>query len=240
MKENLKKYLSSFSGCIGGNLDAPIWICGIEFGGKVDIPVVLEDIDRDHSKPNKGYYTGNPNSKFDEGLTKILSIIEDNKENENLFTKLDDKHFRMNLYPLPYPSVKSTDDYMDILGLHKQTYYDLCENIRFPFLNNIYKTYKPKILLCFGTTFAEKFMSAFKNDDYIIYKKNVNNKKIILYTNYENAIIICPFLRSRSGLNSDFEINTFGNEIKNIIRMIDGKLPNKLNNIVIKEKVMSL
>ena len=227
MKENIKKYLSSFSGCIGGNLNAPIWICGIEFGGKVDIPNVLVDINKDHRMPNNGEYISNPNSKFDEGLRKILSIIEDNKQNLKLFTKLDDKHFRMNLYPLPYPSIKSTDDYIDALELDKQTYYDLCENIRFPFLNRLYKTYKPKILLCFGTTFTEKFMTAFKNDDYIIYKKNINNKKIILYTNHENAIIISPFLRSKSGLNSDLEINIFGNEIKNIIRMLDGKLPSQ-------------
>ena len=228
MKDNFKRYLASFSGCIGGNLKAPIWICGIEFGGKVDVPNVLADINKDHNEPNKVEYTSNPNSKFDEGLRKILYIIEDNKQSPKLFTKFDNKHFRMNLYPLPYPSIKSTNDYINTLGLNKQTYYDLCENIRFPFLNHLYKAYKPKILLCFGTTFAEKFITAFKNNDYITYKKNINNKKIIIYTNHENAIIICPFLRSISGLNSNLEINTFGNEIKNIIRMLDGKLPNNI------------
>ena len=225
MKKRVEEYLASFSGCVGGNIKADTWIVGIEYGRDITKTDLLERLKEYETVAPKGYAADYVSkSKFDEGLKKLLSVVENISEDKlnSIFSINDSDHFRINIYPIPFKNVSSwNDEFNDILEVKsKAEYYEKCREVRFPFFKEVIRNNKPKVSLCFGTTMTDDYLRLLCDSSFKYFTKKIMNKKILVATNFNRIVVVCPFLRSISGLNSNVEIETFAEEIKKIKKMI--------------------
>ena len=114
---DLDNYLASLSGCDGGNLNAPYWICGIEWGAKTDeikeplVPVRVTDKPswnkaRDEDKPGNGEASFEERSTtwaYHQKVAKLLLSINDlqngiDKTKIDLRAELYKEYMRTKLY----------------------------------------------------------------------------------------------------------------------------------------------
>lgn len=193
--ENAKfyKWANSFSGCDGGNKDAPIWVSGIEWGlGKEK-----GQSDQDYEKYLKKYYQNDLPQAIDNGNTEISSIYDwkeqlkfgfgivlaklysvikgfdiDSYKNPEIFN--GNELFKLNLYPIAFPNTKP-ETYLDfwekyklerITGFHDNENYRIwCFYNRFPIFNKILKSNgSSKLIICTGIDYLLDFYSAFITD----------------------------------------------------------------------------
>lgn len=225
-------WAKSFSGMNGGNLKAPLWFCGIEFGG--GDPIDFKINERYCYKNTEGKFVPCWNDKFKQDKKdykkwqygqKVAKISCQYKTGQigyeiyqdymdRLFTK-DGDTFAMNLYPLSF--TESSDDAWDEIH-YKETgfsnkimYKAWCMAYRFPFLRELVYGNKPKVLICTGNNFWKDFRLAFAPQEMLFENSSENSfykyRKIDKYDcewfeHKGTVVILTPFL-GQGGIMSD-------------------------------------
>jgi hypothetical protein len=239
LKEELEKIKTdgkSFLGMDGGNINADIWVCGIEFGSNLE---QMESYYQTHVKyyNHKGYnvpYRENCpeyflKSTYDRFLTAMyirfftvfnLTPPVDTKEIEGfLRTELyhkDSQIFKLNLYPIAKKDTGWDKTIEDELGIKKENYYGDIFKKRMLFIKKLVANFTPKIIICTSPKdYENKFIEAFfdRNEkinysfDYLELDKK--QFKISEYDNGKTKVIIIPFL-GRGNLGSYEDVLNMG------------------------------
>ncbi|MEO0019934.1 MAG: hypothetical protein ABIK47_04745 [candidate division WOR-3 bacterium] len=182
VKPKFAQWAVGFSGMDGGNLDARLWICGIEWGGELNnnpvesewpyyyiqneqkIPCWNTQFIEDHREEIDGRGFG-----LDKKIAKLLFHIfgperhcadwKDYMKN-HLYTQNGDC-FKFNLFLLKKPRAKSwINRHREITGLERKAYYNWCRMYRFPFIRDLVNDYHPKVVLATGITYRDDFIRA--------------------------------------------------------------------------------
>ena len=237
-------WAKGFSGMNGGNLYAPLWFCGIEFGGDQDIefkidekyayrnkkgeiiPCWNEDYRNDHKGKN-GYKTWPYVQKCAKVACQFVKgdIRDFYDYMDSLFSKNGDT-FALNLYPINFP--KSSDDYWTNKHYkktgfpNKLMYKAWCMANRFPFLRKLVNEYRPKTLICTGNNFRQDFRLAFapteKLFDEAFYQKEEIDKykcEHFKINGEETLVVITPFF-GQGGIMSDVGLIELAELIKRL------------------------
>jgi transcriptional activator of eps genes len=184
----LSRYFASFSGMDGGNLQAKLWICGIEHGSDSE---ELSDI-KPERKP--GAWDAEKRAAFAtkfrrwpywRNIAKIVvgtrhavaakagSALKgmDWREYRDVFLySRQGWEFKLNLFPLSSPSV-SSGDWAKVHGHEpelgdKENYRRLCrEGGRFEFIRNLRRQHQPAVIIATGVGNRDDFVSAFGFND---------------------------------------------------------------------------
>ncbi len=189
INKNLYEWVTSFSGCDGGNPTAKTWACGIEWGFSA-----TEDV-KDLDSFYKNYYQNELKEEINKGkfifkndfydwkdsftypygknvaklYTAIYSDMDiyeyENFINANIETHKNDL-FKLNLYPIAF---NSTDDSLwrkykvqDTLGFpDKASFNAWCATNRFPVFAEKVNEHKPRLIICTGVTYLNDFYNCF-------------------------------------------------------------------------------
>ncbi|PIW59955.1 hypothetical protein [Shewanella sp. CG12_big_fil_rev_8_21_14_0_65_47_15] len=219
----------------GGNISAPLWLSGLEWGTSDE--EITDEITRPtyissnyvvpHLSPE--WKDNNPNFykwQFDQKIAKILCHVFDFKGHykeymQNHYCDKNSNEFKINLFPLPAANIDSwLDDHVLLtktkIKYHYKTY---CANTRFKLLNDLVSQFKPQVIVCFGQGHTEEFKLAFWDEEY---SSQVNEQTVtiserntikILSSNHATKLIIAPFLGRN--LTADIELNRIAEEVKN-------------------------
>lgn len=179
--ENFKEWACSFSGCDGGDLKSPVWLCGIEWGysnpdGLTD-EEYQEELRINYSQrlPNliaKGAYKPTNLEYFNNGrwkfpyvrnFAKLYGALKGMKVEEVSEAKSADwKIFHMNLYPIAFHNESDLlwDEFnlADVTGLEsKQIYRAWCLLRRFPWVAEQVKKHQPQLVIGTGVGYLTDF-----------------------------------------------------------------------------------
>lgn len=180
IRQKFKEWVRSLSGCDGGNPDAKIWICGIEWGySKKDTMKPKEyyekelpqEIELGQYKPPSNTYNWKKSleSRYGISFAKLYSSIEGWKvENYKEFinTRNGSEIFKMNLYPIAF---NKTDDRLwkeyklnELTGFEeKYLYKTWCFLHRFPFFSDMVKKENPTLIIGTGKSYLTDFFVCF-------------------------------------------------------------------------------
>lgn len=236
IENKFQKWVSSFSGCDGGDIGSPesrsTWVCGIEWGGGHDPVSLKENIVESVDSPPYGYENHSENLAyiFNRQTMKLLTAIQgDSVENyiqvsEKIrpFVKDEKGFFKMNLFPVAFKDTNHQrwlSDFIDITGFQsKHEYLTWCRKVRFPIIQSWVEKFKPKLIICFGKTFSIDFESAFINGNSEFKKETILNRELSWSrTQDKTLIVICPFPVNRYGLNSHVLLQAFGERIQTLM-----------------------
>lgn len=237
--QKFKEWACSFSGCDGGNPDAKIWVCGIEWGyskkDAADMPPekyykeISEGINKGPSE-----YKISCNSRYDRSLAKLYSSIMGEKDYKEVIKKCDGSEiFKMNLYPIAF---NNTDDQLwkkyeldKLTGFkEKNLYKTWCFLHRFPFFSEKVEEKRPDLIIGTGISYLTDFFVCFGGKDGIdaiinvdiIEPESPSDKKRTYYwgkLKKGTIIVVVPFFSGPYGLNSDDLIQKMGDKIKKLL-----------------------
>jgi len=228
IKQEFIDWAKGFSGMNGGNLKAPLWFCGIEFGGGDPVSFTINkdycyENDSHELVPcwNDKFRRDNEDYKKWQYGQKVAKIACQYKKEQmgyeiyqdymdRLFTK-DGDTFAMNLYPLSF--TESSDDaweeihYQETGFPNKIMYKAWCMTYRFSFLRELVYGNKPKVLICTGNNFWKDFRLAFAPQGMLFENSFYNKLKIDKYDcewfeHKGTVVILTPFL-GQGGIMSD-------------------------------------
>tara|TARA_R110002110_G_scaffold109604_2_gene273304 strand:- start:109 stop:879 length:771 start_codon:yes stop_codon:yes gene_type:complete len=233
--EKIKNGGDSFLGCDGGNINAEIWFCGVEFGGT---PKEMNTYYENHVKhyvkdkleiPFRENYEGKYlKSKFDRYLTAMYlillenysfdktvdSIVIDDFLKNKLYNK-NSKSFKLNLFPIAKKDVSWDKEIEEKLNINRDVYYSSMFKGRSKFFQDIISKYQPKTIICFSpTNHSDYFIKAFLKDRKLLefkfdYFTDRNNKEhlIKIIRHKKTQYIIMPFLGMGNITNHEDVIN---------------------------------
>lgn len=230
-----KNWILDFSGCDGGTIgssDTPaIWVCGIEWGGGMTSNQLKDYInDNWYKKPDFGYNEKGVQDfyRYNMVLYKLLGVmqgysIKDYKkfvEKEMPF--LENGHssyFKMNLYPIAFKKTNHaywTKEIAEVSGFQtKNDYLQWCHNNRFPVMQQWVQEYAPKLIICFGKTYAHEFNLAFSDNNMEFTNETVGDLLLQWKKNDNGTIIaVLPFPNApNKGLKSHVNIEAMGKRL---------------------------
>ncbi len=254
ISEEFKNWACSFSGCDGGNPKADIWLCGIENANpeqdkKENIQYYKSisakgcvEISEDYDFFSKENKYGMKYRGFNQNFAKIYNAYLGNKAEdfENLLDG-DEKILKLNLYPIAFRNTSSEywNEYnlKDITGFkNKYLYQTWCFFNRAETFRELRKEYKPKLIICVGTSYLLDFImffgkggadsSANLQSETLIPESDKNKYPRTFYhlritdtdTDEGTLLVVIPFTSgSSSGLNSYFLWNEMGKKIKELM-----------------------
>lgn len=229
---DLEKQLS---GMDGGNISAPLWLSGLEWGG-ADEKVTSEITRPTHEVHgycvpylSSGWKAENLNFykwQFDQKIAKILCKAFEFQGGYKNYMKdhycnFDSNEFKLNLFPLPCKNMNTwSEEHIELtktkIKYHYQTH---CSVSRFKLFNDLVKEFEPKVIVCFGQKYLEEYKMAFWscNDNRIDYTEvlesvGVKNTLKILKANGLPILVIAPFLGRN--LVANVELDKVGEIIK--------------------------
>ncbi|MCX5751368.1 MAG: hypothetical protein NT099_06855 [Candidatus Saganbacteria bacterium] len=238
VKLDFEQWTLSYSGMIG-NINAPYWFCGIEYGGK-DKESRKDNYFRDEynkyinqDRPDyvnedfKNKYPDYKNWPVWRKIAKLVLFIKGDATNsleyhkDKLFNGKGDT-FLMNLYPLDFARHDDAFDNLDIqaTGLKNRDEYALwCRLNRFPKLRELFLKSKAKCLVCYSKRNKMDFLSIFQVND--INKESVssidiNDSSITCFQVNGKWVFLIPFL-GQGGLMSDDSLKKLGELIRSKI-----------------------
>ena len=240
LEKKVIDWACSLSGCDGGNLNAPIWISGIEWGGGDEeyyTKQLPEEIENGKYTPGKIYnWKDSLKYKYGISLAKLIASYNgfDISEYKNFVDRCSGNEiFKLNLYPIAFKS--TTDDAWEKYNLpeligfqEKNLFKTWCFLHRFPKIANMVKKYSPKIIICTGVDYLNDFFSCYAGHIDIETPINYleiqpasesNSHKRRLYwskINKNTTLCVVPFFSGVYGLNSDDILQKFGHELRNI------------------------
>lgn len=234
INEDFKKWAFGFSGCDGGDIGSPknqsTWLCGLEWGGGFKPEQLADEFKNNVSKPPTGYESHkiNLDYQFNTKAIKLLCAlngeIDHIKFNETVkpFTYGAKGFFKLNLYPLAFKNTSHSlwsEGFTKATGLeNKSAYMHWIEQNRFPMFRMWIKEYKPRLIICVGISYKNKFITAFGGDDVQVNEDIAGDKKFYYFINKNGSmIVITYFLGNRYGLNSDVAIKDTGEKIAKIL-----------------------
>ena len=181
--DNFKQWACSFSGCDGGDLKSPVWLCGIEWGfsnpNRKTKEAYHEEMRKNYSEilpveiakgayklKNGGYFSDYRMRKFIyvRNVAKLYGALKGMKVEEVDRTMTGDwKIFHMNLYPIAFRRVANYlwDKYglAEITGFEsKHEYMEWCRCNRFPWFAEKIKKNKPNLIVGTGVSFLKDFV----------------------------------------------------------------------------------
>ncbi len=242
VKNDFAEWAKQYSGCDGGNLDGPVWFCGIEYGGGYnDNNIVFND----ESCPCA--WEDNEKSRDDliskRGMTYNISLIKlyaallgrevsqyrTVATEKAIFSKHSDT-FKLNLYPIASP--RDNDDLWakwlyDKTGFPtKSMYRGWCQSNRFPELMSWTAKHSPRLIISTGQSHKSDFFLAFggveklyDNSERIEAFEAAQQKRKMNWTlvnDGKTALIVIPFPSGQHGLNSDALLTECGRKINDI------------------------
>jgi hypothetical protein len=241
MNKEIRDWACSLSGCDGGNIDADIWLCGIEWGGGSHGNYYTDDLPKEinqgevvltHDKHNwKDSITYPYGLSFAKLYTAINGgKVENYKEVENLNGK---ELFKLNLYPIAFNSTAHNlwheNNLDEITGFeNKHLFNTWCFFNRFPAFSKLTKEHKPKLIIGTGVGYLLDFLMFFgggENTDKLhsekIVPKSESNKsdRTFYWVNLDGntLLVVIPFFSGRYGLNSNYLLQEMGSRISKLL-----------------------
>ncbi len=245
--QNFKDWACSLSGCDGGNIDADIWLCGLEwdvgsYGKRSHYENRLsEEIEKGAFEVEKNKYNweNSINNNYGRSFAKLFAAIKDEKVQdykELATTKWDGSElFQMNLYPIAFDSINpvfwNDNKLSDKTGFdEKNLFQTWCSINRFPIFSQLRLEKKPKAIICTGVNQVRDFFMCFDgasgNNGEIKYGEiaplaaNNGKKKRRYYwveLDQDTTLFVIPFLSGPRGLNSDYLLEQMGAKIRELI-----------------------
>ncbi len=234
-----KNWLLDFSGCDGGTIGSPnnrsIWVCGIEWGGGQTAEKLKNYINQKwDGSDNFGYDNNGVLDYYPYNMVtyKLLAVMQDYHlnnykkfvENEMPFVENgNSSYFKMNLYPIAFKNTDPifwTNEIADVSGFEtKNDYLKWCKENRFPIMQQWVKKYAPKLIICFGKTYAHEFNLAFADNENDFNIENIGDLVLQWKKNNNGTIIaVLPFPNAQNkGLKSDSDIEAMGKRLKQLI-----------------------
>lgn len=239
--KNLNDFLCSWAGMDGGNLCAPIWICGIEPGGELENADALQIPRGDPPCWDAKFKEAHPKFatwQYHQKVAKLLIVIErilasppqqatvdgyKDYMRDKLYTCAG-QSFKLNLFPLASPSVKCTKWPESFRGApllaDKGEYYKRCRAMRFPFLAKLRHEHRPKVIVATGRmhclAFAEAFGFALDSEQEPI--PLPHNRQCRVFLDQGSALIVSPFFGGRYGMNSDGLLIELARKVAGMLR----------------------
>lgn len=234
-----EKLALSHYGYDGGNLNARLWVSGIEWGGGVNIPELVSDIKKGpvlvpHSVEKNVDRHKYLNYVFDRIWLKVLSkslgyeVGEYKKMINDDVAALSSSGpvMKFNLYPISFKDTSFENwnrDFYQVTGFPtKELYMAWVQSNRFKFFNELVHEFQPEVILCSGITFSRDFLLAFGGVESLfsdpIEKVSLSEKKEMLI--YQSAIssatkiYLVPFFGSIHGTKKDSECEIIGKLLK--------------------------
>jgi len=238
-----KEWACSLSGCDGGDPEAPIWICGIEWGMSANQnaeeyykKILLEEIKKGPVN-QKGEYDWKDTigSRYGMNVAKLYASIKGHKvEQYDTIEKAGWQLFKLNLYPIAF---NKTDDRLwekyelsNITGFHeKYIFKTWCFLNRFPVFTGLVEKYNPKLIIGTGISYLTDFCVCFagsSNKDISINFSQIlverTDRSIVKRSYYwikfnKTTLVVIPFFTGSYGLNSNDLIQKMGESIKELI-----------------------
>lgn len=231
----LHDFLASWSGCDGGHLKADVWICGIEHGGACEPNTPLQT-EREPGAWDETFKTSHPEFftwQYHQKVAKLMVAIErlrrprGSRLEENYRAYMEERlyvrggdTFKLNLFPFSSPSTSSSEweqAYKSVLGMTRDSYAELCRQVRFPFFAKERQKYAPKVVLATGKTYRDDFVRAFGFSNTSVEEFHIGNRECRRYRDQESTLVVTPFFGGRYGMNSDGLLERLAEEIAGIL-----------------------
>ncbi len=238
MEQNFIDWACSFSYCNGGNADADIWLCGIEYsnGSEEYYKNLPDEIKQGSVKQIEQFdWKDSLKNKYGMNFAKLYTAIngKDVKDYKDVAQLTGDELLKLNLYPIRFNSTQHHSRWHEY-GLDKITgfesrhlFNEWCSRHRFPFFAQKRKEHNPKLIICTGIDYLLDFLMFFgaENIDKTIQtgkivpqsEKNRHDRTYYHVKVGETLLVVVPFLSGPSGLNSNYLLQQMGNEIKNLL-----------------------
>ena len=226
-REKVRNYMASYRGIDGGNPNAPVWICGIEHGGKSDrgIPDISPEArPGSWTEEFKKEFPDFSSWPYHQKVAKLMVALRRSKPGadphgsvdgwrqylaEELYV-LEGETFKLNLFPLASPrdnDDKWFEDYGARIGMTiKDDYRALCRGARFDFLRGLREHHRPRLVLGTGRTYREDFAAAFgfagRSCEQMDVRFGSARRECFVYRDEDGTLVVCPFLGGRNGVNS--------------------------------------
>lgn len=241
LSSNFIEWACSFSGCDGGNIDADIWLSGIEWGGAKEnyYKELQEEISKGKYIPPEEYEWDNSlEYTYGRNVAKLFCAIKGKRveQYKEIVSRYNGSElFMMNLYPIAF----SNTDYqlwqkyaLDKITGFKEKYLfkTWCFLHRFPFFARKTKQKTPKLIIGTGISYLTDFFVCFGGSSTINTTINygeikakllANSKAIRQYywakLNNQTTIVVIPFFSGQYGLNSNYLVQKTGDIIKGLI-----------------------
>jgi hypothetical protein len=245
INKDFEKWAKGYSGFDGGNPNAKIWLCGIEWGGNQteNLEDLQKDFQNDVSKIPMGYDNHNENLDFPynykflkvmaaaKGIDflangsdskKIKQILKDFNDKEKHFTK-ESNYLKLNIFPLQFQEDKNslwTKVYKDATGFEtKNEYRKWClEKGRFELFQNMIRESAPSLIITTGSTSRNYYIEAFGFKDFELQSRNLKydtTKNIYYAYDYDKDIMFLNIPFLGRPLNSNKILMEVGELIAN-------------------------
>lgn len=195
-KEIIKKWINSLSGFQGGNPNANLWVCGLEYQA-FDVSD-WESTSTPITKPpyldlslHEEHFNG---TSFNDKILQFAEIYYGEKiDKKDLFYQ-NGKVFKLNLFPLPKPVSEQemyNKEVFEKTGIMtKSELVAICleKNGRWSKFKSLINAYnnKNKVIICFGIKSLDHFLLAFEETDEFYKKKEELEKSKIEIINHDN------------------------------------------------------
>ncbi|MFK3872129.1 hypothetical protein [Pseudoalteromonas rhizosphaerae] len=242
MLEKIKPWVCSFSGCDGGNPEADIWLCGIEWG--LDSAAANEYYERLKLQMQRGVvpvkktdFDWEDSISYPYGVrfAKLYQAIQQQPvaSYRNVKQLSGQRLFKLNLYPIAFNS--TADDLWHQHGFDtvtgfasKYLFNNWCFFNRFPFYTALRKQYQPKLIICTGVNYLKDFLMFFAGADGVdsiqseIISVDTGEKRTLYWSKIgKSLLVVVPFFSGRWGLNSDDLLHAFGNRVTQLQHEIE-------------------
>ncbi len=247
ISEDFKNWACSFSGCDGGNYDAEIWLCGIEWGYEKATEKERENYYKKELPVEIKNGTIKPKDQFDweDSLTytygwnfaKLYQAINGKAVDSYKEVKKlkGDELFKLNLYPIAFRhtghELWNTYELNETTGFDSKYLFNTwCFFNRLPFFNELRKKHNPKLIICTGVNYLHSFLMSFGGEN--IGKLQTGEIKPISDQNKTKSgkgrtfyyikvdktlLVVIPFLGNAYGLNSNHLLQEMGEKIRKLM-----------------------
>jgi len=242
MDKKLKEWVCSFSGCDGGNVDADIWLCGIEWGSASNgdyyekwLPeeLVKGNVELSLTKFDWRESLGYP---YGRSFAKLYTSIKGGKvENYKKVSDLEGSElFKLNLYPIAFDSTSHElwhkNKMTELIGFENKYLFNVwCFFNRFPFFSKLRKKHNPKLIIGTGVDYLRDFLMFFAGNENInklcsgsITPESAANKTDRIYywvrLDSDTLLVVIPFFSGRYGLNSNYLLQEMGERISQLLK----------------------
>lgn len=249
MKNNIKEWACSLSGCDGGNIQADTWLCGIEWGGgsrdnyyEIGLP---QEINNGAASTNlkKHDWKNSISYTYGRSFAKLYKAIaggkvEDYKEVVNL---TGSELFKTNLYPIAFDSTDHSlwhkNGLDNLTGFEsKHLFNTWCFFNRFPEFSKLRKKHKPKLIICTGVDYLRDYLMFFGGNgnidklktDIVAPQSKANAYDRTYYwvhLDNDSLLVVIPFFSDRYGLNSNHLLQEMGSKVRELLKLRGFCLP---------------
>lgn len=247
VSKEFREWACSLSGCDGGNPDADVWLCGIEWGyAGSDSTKAYRYYQKELPDEIKaGAYT--PSNEYDwqkhqeypygKSVAKLCAAYDGYPVSEywkhvDSFSTSD--LFKLNLYPISFRHIggelwheyelENTTGFKD-----KELYRIWCFFNRFPEFVKLARDKKPNLIIGTGVSYLLDFFACFAGNEGLashiqvgrLEPQSLKNKGIRTYYHCRlstgTTLAVIPFFSGSNGLNSDYLVGQMGKELRNIV-----------------------